>query len=144
MGSEMCIRDRNLTCHQGIVSSVHSSGVATLIQVDASVNPSNSGGPMIDPSSGHVHGVISRKATGLSKMFDDLISSFQSNIDDLRDASANTSSKISGVDPIQALVTSQRQMEAISKELKRSANVGIGWAIKADALREEAAIAALK
>jgi S1-C subfamily serine protease len=39
----------NLTCHQGIISSFFDSPPAKVIQIDGSVNASNSGGPLIDP-----------------------------------------------------------------------------------------------
>ena len=55
----------------GNVPNAKSNGV-DIIQLDASVNSSNSGGPLIHPESGDVFGIITRKATGLTDMFDEL------------------------------------------------------------------------
>jgi S1-C subfamily serine protease len=70
----------NLTCHQGVISSFYESGPAKIIQVDASVNAGNSGGPLIDPETGAAIGIVTRKATGLSKLFNELRNSIKQNI----------------------------------------------------------------
>jgi S1-C subfamily serine protease len=70
----------NLTCHSGIISSFYRSGLAEVIQIDASVNAGNSGGPLIDPETGAAIGIVTRKATGLSRMFAQLKQSVQNNI----------------------------------------------------------------
>jgi S1-C subfamily serine protease len=54
----------NLTCHEGIISSIYQSGPTRVLQLDASVNHSNSGGPLLDTESGRVLGIITRKTTG--------------------------------------------------------------------------------
>lgn len=70
----------NLTCHTGIISSIYQSGPAQIIQLDASVNASNSGGPLIDQNTGDVFGIVTRKATGLTKGFQTLRETLQQNI----------------------------------------------------------------
>jgi S1-C subfamily serine protease len=54
-----------LAAHAGNVSSIFPSKAATMIQLDASVNSGNSGGPLFDAVSGKLLGVVSRKQTGL-------------------------------------------------------------------------------
>lgn len=49
-----------LTCHVGYVSSVFQRGHVTVIQVDGSINGGNSGGPLIEPTRGHIVGIVSR------------------------------------------------------------------------------------
>jgi S1-C subfamily serine protease len=115
----------NLVCHAGIVSSIYTSAAVRVFQLDASVNHSNSGGPLVDPSSGRVVGIITRKATGLSRMFQDLIASFEQNAQICERARGIA---LGGVDPMAALAASQRQMQMIAREIERSANVGIGYA----------------
>jgi S1-C subfamily serine protease len=120
----------NLTCHSGIISSFYRSGLAQVIQVDASVNAGNSGGPLIDPETGAVFGVITRKATGLSKMFAQLRETTQQNIRVAESATGGIS--IGGIDPVKAVGASQRQMLMTFDEIERQANVGIGYAFSAE------------
>lgn len=121
---------KNLVCHSGTISSFYESGVASVIQIDASVNNSNSGGPLIDCETGEVLGIITRKGTGLSRMFDELLSVFDQNITYLN--TANGMISLGGVNPIEALIVGQRQMKSLAEEIKRSANVGIGYAFSID------------
>ncbi|HEV7251690.1 MAG TPA: serine protease [Mesorhizobium sp.] len=131
----------HLTMHAGIISSVHKSGPATMIQLDMSVNPSNSGGPLVDPETGRVLGVVSRKATGLRKLFDQLIESFDRNLSALQGLGGH--GYIMGVDVVGSMQQTQAQMKQIALEMRKSANVGIGYAVAvAHALQNENALAA--
>lgn len=116
----------NLVCHSGIISSFYRSINIDIIQVDASVNPSNSGGPLIDPKTGKVIGIITRKATGLTQGFESFRSILKENIEILSKSQGGI--LIQGIDPTQGLIVSQNQMLNMTYELERSANVGIGYA----------------
>lgn len=118
----------NLACHKGSISSFYKSGPAEVIQVDASVNQSNSGGPLIDPQTGDVIGIITRKNTGLSNVTNALRNTVEGNIRLIQQASQNRTVLLSGVDPLQAITASQEQMLNLIGEIERSANVGIGYA----------------
>lgn len=130
--------DPHLTLHQGYVSAVFPSGPATMLKLDISVNPSNSGGPLLRLSDGSVAGVVARKATGLTKAFDELMASYDANIQALQQAQSIIS--VGPVDPIAALIAGQNQMKVVSNEIRRSANVGIGYAVWAEPLKEEPAL----
>lgn len=130
--------DPHLTIHQGLVSAVYASGVATMLKLDMSVNPSNSGGPLMCLETGQVLGVVARKATGLTQAFAQLMQSYQDNINALQGAVGMIG--LGNVDPVAALLAGQHQMRAVSTEIQRSANVGIGYAIWCQPLREEAAL----
>ena len=132
----------NLTCHAGIISSFYRSGVAEIVQVDASVNAGNSGGPLIDPETGDVLGIVTRKGTGLTKLFNELRQSLNNNIQQLKAGAGGISMTIGGIDPIQAAVVSQHQMLAVLDEIERQANVGIGYAMSSDHLLAEPLIQA--
>jgi len=124
----------NLTSHLGHVSAKYIEGDVNVIQLDASVNNGNSGGPLIDPSTKKVIGIVTRKATGLASQFDELIHSFDSN--------ATVLSKLQGLSWGKLTIgeifaTSQRQMKEIARNIKRSANVGIGYAFSCNKLKEE-------
>ena len=128
----------NLTCHSGIVSSFYVSGVANIIQLDASVNSGNSGGPLIDPETGSVLGLVTRKATGLSQLFDHLRGAIRQNISIAQAAGGGIA--IGGVDLLQATIVSQHQMLLTMNEIERQANVGIGYAISAEHLLAESCL----
>lgn len=127
---------RSFCMHTGLVSSVFSSSCATIVQVDAAVNHANSGGPLVDAETGRVLAIVSRKAAGLTSAFEELEKAVRKNIELLENPGATFS--VAGVDPIKAIRTTQLQMLTTIREVKRSANVGIGYGIFVDALREEA------
>ncbi len=128
----------NLTCHAGIVSSFYTSGIASIIQLDASVNSGNSGGPLIDPETGTVLGLITRKATGLSQLFGHLRGAIQQNLAVAQAAGGGIA--IGGIDVVQAFIASQHQMLLTMDEIERQANVGIGYAISAEHLLAESCL----
>lgn len=119
----------NLTCHQGIISSFYRSGIVDIIQIDASVNAGNSGGPLIDPLTGVAFGIVTRKATGLSQLFAQLRNSINANIAVAQGAGGGIA--IGGLDLVQSVIVSQNQMLLTLNEIERQANVGIGYAFSA-------------
>ena len=118
--------DQNLSIGAGILASRYTRAAVAYLQLDASVNHGNSGGPVLDPNTGRVFGIVTRKATGLTKQFDELLASFDHNVAALSQAKAIMS--IGGIDPIDGFRISQVQLKGVSVELRRSANVGIGYA----------------
>lgn len=129
----------NLTSHIGYISSKYTSGNVNLMQLDASVNSGNSGGPLVNPKTLNVVGIVTRKYTGLYKQFDDLIKSFEENakiLDNVGGIMGLSRGEIN-IDPMKALAISQRQMKQIAENIKRSANTGIGYAFSCDKLKEE-------
>lgn len=127
---------QRLTCHVGYVSSLYVHGNTNVIQIDGSVNGGNSGGPMIELSGGCVVGIVSRAEVGfLADQFDALIRSLNGNVETLR-TPRNGAFYIMGIDPLQGLLASQSAMLQIARNLRRSANVGIGYAFGTDHLRD--------
>lgn len=125
----------HLTAHTGYVSSLHQSNGVEIIQIDGSVNSGNSGGPLIDPKTGKVAGIVTRAETGLLKeQFDRLLQELENNIETLESPPII---RIGGIDPIRAIRASQVSMEQIVIQLRRSANVGIGFAFSAEYVKEE-------
>jgi len=123
-----------LTTHYGKISALFTENRIKKIQIDASVNQGNSGGPLWHFKTGKVIGIITRKQTGLTKDFDDLIQSFAENIEILKRSQGNGYVTLSGVNPIQSLEATQFQMLKLSVNLRRSANTGIGYAFSCEEL----------
>lgn len=125
-----------LTAHMGYISSIHEQQSATFIQIDGSVNGGNSGGPLVDLKSGNVVGIVTRAFKGIVEQeFDNLIMTLQNNQRIL--TQNRTTMIVGGVDPVVGLRASQAAMEQIAKNLKRSANVGIGYAFSSDYVRDQ-------
>jgi hypothetical protein len=102
------------------------------LAVDSSAvgaNPSNSGGPVIDPESRELVGWVVRAHTGLDTDFDDLIQQLSKNVEQLANPGARMS--IGGVDPVQGLRASMAAMVKVAMNMKRTANVGIAYATAA-------------
>lgn len=126
---------RNLVCHRGVISSFfHRNGI-DIIQLDASINASNSGGPLIDLKTGNAIGIITRKHTGLSNLFEKLLDSFERNIETFNQIKGGMS--FGQMDIMDPLIWSQNQMKVITQEIERSANVGIGYAFSVEQIQAE-------
>ncbi|PPQ27411.1 S1 family peptidase [Rhodopila globiformis] len=126
----------NLTCHVGIISSFYRRGPVDVIQIDASVNPSNSGGPLFDVTTGSVVGIVTRKATGLTDLFKTLCQTIENNIRILNGMGMDM--EMGGISIKQVLAAGQAQILSTLDQIERSANVGIGYAFSCKHLLEEA------
>jgi len=126
----------NLSIHTGILSSRFVKGDVKYLQLHVSVNQGNSGGPLIDPKTTEVIGIVTRKMTGLTRQFDKLLESFSQNIRILEQASKGGRIQMFGIDPIDFFKVSQTQMTKISLEIRRSANVGVGYAYELKEIRK--------
>jgi hypothetical protein len=117
-----------LTAGSGIISALYMSGNVNIIKVDASVNPGNSGGPLIDPDSGDVIGIITRRSTGLTPLFGALRAALMNNLTYLQNSRQGLQITIGGIDHAQVAMANQAQLLQLLAEVERTANVGIGFA----------------
>lgn len=108
-----------------------------MLQIDASVNTGNSGGPLIDPISGDAIGIVTRKATGLTSAFEGFRDSIKRNIDQINKAMQGMDFSMGGISYKRVLLVGQSQLMNLANELERSANVGIGYAFSSCHLRED-------
>jgi hypothetical protein len=132
------LEHKNLVCHKAFISSFYQSGKTNIIQLDASVNNSNSGGPLVDITTGNVIGIVTRKGTGLiKKMFSQLFAAFDDNINYL--LPYEKSMGLSGFYPVKMLIAGQNQMKELAKQIQRSANVGIGYAHSVEHILQDSA-----
>jgi hypothetical protein len=118
-----------LTCFTGIVSAIYPRGATTILQLDASVNPSNAGAPLFDQN-GDVLGIVTRGSTALTDAFDNLLQAFDQSISALLGASFFGTTS-------QALIALQQEMKAVAVQLQRLSSAGIGFAITCDKIRAE-------
>lgn len=119
----------HLTCGAGIVSATYPRNPATLLEFDAMVGATHSGGPLFDER-GDVLGILTRPATGLTNAFDDLLKTFDDAISVLSGTSffATTS---------QAMISIQRQMQEVTRQLQSSTSERSGLAIACDNIKNE-------
>lgn len=129
---------KNLTVHKGIISSFYENAGVSIIQLDASVNNGNSGGPLIELTDGGVVGIVTRKATGLSDVFEELKRTIQANIQAIQQSSQGVRVSFGGIDHHQALIAGQSQLMNLCSQIERSANTGIGYAFAIEHLASEA------
>jgi len=122
----------NLSMHTGIIASKPEkqvvNGTVRYLQIDASVNQGNSGGPLIQVETGEVIGIITRKATGLTTYFEYLRTGLN---DTLASHDAFGSIRFNNAD----FVLGQLQLRGLIDEIERSANVGIGYAYELEKVR---------
>lgn len=128
---------QHLTSHFGYISADFYSNHTHVFQIDGSINPGNSGGPLIDIASGSVIGIITRTQTGLEEDFDQLGEAIKKNIEDL-DRSRQRGAKISiaGIDPVGATQFTLKVLNKLSFNIRRSANVGIGFSFSSEHILE--------
>jgi S1-C subfamily serine protease len=129
------LEHQNVTCPTGIISSFYRNTLVDIIQIDASVNPSNSGRPVFDPSTGKAIGIITRRATGLTNRFDELKTIIRGNISFYQNMPEFMN--INGFSMKQALSSGQQAILHTLDQIERSANVGIGYTFSCRHLLQE-------
>ena len=127
-----------MTSHLGYVSSIHKNSVGVeIIQIDGSVNGGNSGGPLLDLKSGKVVGIVTRAVKGfIIEEFDRLLEALQHNSQALQ-STRKARMILGGIDPLKAIGKSFAAMEVLARDLRRSTNVGIGYAYSSNYVRDQ-------
>jgi hypothetical protein len=125
----------HLAAHQGHVASLHYEAEigSDVLQIDGSVNVGNSGGPLLHPDTGLVEGIITEAETGLVlHQFKLLRRALEQNITLL---SRNTGFAMNMAGEKSSLA-SHESLARLAHALRRSANVGIGYAYVIDSVRD--------
>lgn len=116
----------HLTSHVGYISADYVADQVHHLQIDGSINRGNSGGPLFHPASGKAIAIVTRTELGLERDFDQLVEAIGKNVQGL--SRQRASMTIGGIDPVQATRTTMVILGRLANNLRRSANVGIGWA----------------
>ncbi len=100
----------NLALRTGIVSSYFlNTDNVRFLQFDGLSCYGNSGGPVIDPETMQVIGIISRRNTPASKAYKQLLDIITANLEELKKVESVV--KFGDVDPIQVLIANQNQLK---------------------------------
>lgn len=126
----------HLTSHVGYISADFWNSRIHIFQIDGSINPGNSGGPLVHIASGAAAGIVTRTQTGLEKDFDGLVEAIRNNVRVLEQSGRGARMTIGGVDPVQATKVTLEILAKLSRNIKRSANVGIGYAFSSEHILE--------
>ena len=127
---------QHLTSHVGYISADFRNDSIHVFQIDGSINPGNSGGPLVHIASGAAIGIVTRTQTGLEKDFDDLIQAIKNNVKVLEQSRGGVRMTIVGIDPIETTQVTMEILGKLSVNLKRSSNVGIGYAFSSEHVLE--------
>lgn len=121
-----------ITAHMGYVSAFPDDMErhrTKIIQIDGSVNGGNSGGPLISVSDGRVHGIITAAETGIIlSEFDRIMNEMKQIVTSLSQQTGVTA-HVAGVDARVAFRLIFERLIGIAGMMRRSANVGIGYAV---------------
>jgi V8-like Glu-specific endopeptidase len=125
----------NLSIKSGILSSSYTKADVRYLQIDVNINQGNSGGPLISLESGEVIGIITRKHTGLSSLIDFLEKGY---LNQIEESNYKLKSKIDYMTRNFHVILKRNSERMITfiNELKRSANVGIGYAYQLDEINK--------
>lgn len=119
----------NLSINKGILSSFYPSQGVRYLQIDANIKQGNAGSPVIRAENGRVIGIIGHKLTEVSQSYKKLKDIINNNIQLLKSYQGRSS--LDDIDPVQVLIASQNQIKYVTKEIYRSTNMGVGYALPA-------------
>ena len=84
----------------------------------------------MDASTGAAFGVVTRRATGLTRIFGELRRAIRKNYQ--LSLHAQDTILLGGFDHVQGFIAGQNQILATLDEIERQANVGIGYAVSSE------------
>jgi len=121
----------NLALRSGIISSFFTSpeGIRHF-QFDGLSCHGNSGGPIIDPETMQVIGIVSRRNTQASRSYKQLIDIITSNLDELRRVEGVI--RFGDIDPIQVLIANQNQLKQLANNIYRYSAFGATQVVMLD------------
>lgn len=103
-----------------VTSSFRNSFDRLTLVLDGNFGYGNSGGPLIDPKTGKVLGIVNRRITASAKYFEKLVTTINENINMLKQIEGRFA--IDNVDPVQVLIVNQNQIKFLSKNIYQHSN----------------------
>jgi len=103
-----------------VTSSLRNAFDRLTLVLDGNFGYGNSGGPVIDPATGMVVGIVNRRITAAAKYFQRLVTSVNENIGMLKQIEGRF--VMDSIDPIQVLITNQNQLKILSKNIYKQSN----------------------
>lgn len=121
----------SLALRSGIISSFFTTpeGVRYL-QFDGLSCHGNSGGPIIDPETMQVIGIVSRRNTPASRSYKQLVEIISTNLDELRRVEGVV--RFGDVDPIQVLIANQNQLKQLANNIYKYTAFGATQVVMLD------------
>jgi S1-C subfamily serine protease len=121
----------NLALRSGIISSYYLSpeGIRHF-QFDGLSCHGNSGGPIIDPETMQVIGIVSRRNTPAARSYKQLVDIITANLDELKRVEGLI--RFGDVDPIQVLVANQNQLKQLANNIYRYSAFGTTQVVMLD------------
>ena len=121
----------NLALRSGIISSFHTTqeGIRYL-QFDGLSCYGNSGGPVIDPETMQVIGIISRRNTPAARSYKQLADIITSNLEELKKVEGVV--RFGDIDPIQVIIANQNQLKQLANNIYRYTAFGATQAVMLD------------
>ena len=103
-----------------VTSSFRNTFDRLTLVLDGNFGYGNSGGPVIDPQTGKVLGIVNRRITAAAKCFDRLVGTINDNIGMLKQIEGRF--VLDKVDPVQVLIVNQNQLKFLSKNIYQHSN----------------------
>lgn len=126
----------NLTSHSGMISSRYRRNGVDVLQLDMMINGGNSGGPLLDVTTGKVIGIVARKETG----FTPGIQAYKRVLRQraaAHDLAIGESLGLTDPEHWHFGQSESAELSLLVMELERSANVGIAYAFSSEGLLRE-------
>ncbi len=103
-----------------VTSSFRNSFGRLTLVLDGNFGYGNSGGPLLDPKTGKVLGIVNRRITSSAKYFEKLVATVNENISMLKQIEGRF--VLDNVDPVQVLIVNQNQLKFLSKNIYQHSN----------------------
>jgi hypothetical protein len=122
----------NLSIMPGVISSIFHQNSHRYLEVDATVRQGYAGGPLINPETMEVMGIIGYRLASLHRAYTKMMKIINDNLKSLKDVEGKFT--IQDIDPIQVLIANQNQIKHMANQHFKSTDLRTGIAHDIDHL----------